>query len=52
MLLRDLVFLGEIHAANDLSGVASAGQLAIIAYLVVVGASIGALLIRYRWADE
>ncbi len=49
--LRDLVFLGRIHEESDLAGVAGAGALALVAYLAVLGLSVGVLFWRYRWAE-
>jgi ABC-2 type transport system permease protein len=49
--VRDLVFLGRIHQESDLAGVAGGGALALVAYLAVLGASLGVLFWRYRWAE-
>ena len=51
-LVRDLVFLGEVGPETQLSGVANGGLLAVIAYSLVVVASLATLLTRYRWADQ
>ena len=49
--VRDLVFLGRIHQESDLAGVAGAGAMASVAYLAVLGLSVGVLFWRYRWAE-
>jgi ABC-2 type transport system permease protein len=49
--VRDLVFLGRIHQESDLAGVAGGGALALVAYLAVLGVSLGVLFWRYRWAE-
>jgi ABC-2 type transport system permease protein len=49
--VRDLIFLGHIHQESDLAGVAGGGALALVAYLVVLGLSLGVLFWRYRWAE-
>ena len=49
--VRDLVFLGRIHQESDLAGVAGGGALALVAYLAVLGVSVGVLFWRYRWAE-
>jgi ABC-2 type transport system permease protein len=49
--VRDLIFLGRIHEESDLAGVAGGGTLALVAYLVVLGLSLGVLFWRYRWAE-
>ena len=49
--VRDLVFLGRIHQESDLAGVAGAGATASVAYLAVLGLSVGVLFWRYRWAE-
>jgi hypothetical protein len=46
------VFLGHFADANPLSGVRGAGALGLAAYAAVLGASIGVLLWRYRWAER
>ena len=52
LYVRDLVFLGRLEADSPLGGVAGGAVLAAGAYLVVVAASVGVLLWRYRWADQ
>jgi ABC-2 type transport system permease protein len=49
--VRDLIFLGRIHEESDLAGVAGGGTLALVAYLLVLGLSLGVLFWRYRWAE-
>ena len=49
--VRDLVVLGRIHQESDLAGVAGAGAMASVAYLAVLGLSVGVLFWRYRWAE-
>ena len=51
LLVRDLIFEGHLHEDSDLSGIAGAGGLAVAAYGVVLAASLGVLLWRYRWAE-
>ena len=50
--VRDLIFEGHIHVDSDLSGVAGAGPLALGAYVLVLGLSVGVLLWRYQWAER
>jgi ABC-2 type transport system permease protein len=50
--VRDLVFLGHVHETSPLAGVPGAGALALVGYVTVVGASVGVLLWRYRWAER
>lgn len=52
LLVRDLIFLGHLHEDSDLAGVSGAGALAVAAYLLVLGVSVGVLLWRYRWAER
>ena len=52
LLVRDLVFLGHIHEADELSGVPGAGAVALAAYGAVLAASIAVLLWRYRWTER
>ena len=46
--LKDMIFLGEIDPQSSLGGVAGAGLAVVVGYLVVVGASLGFLVRRYR----
>jgi ABC-2 type transport system permease protein len=52
LFVRDLIFEGQIHEGADLSGVSGAGPLALAAYCLVLGLSVGVLLWRYRWAER
>jgi ABC-2 type transport system permease protein len=52
LLVRDLVFLGQIEENSDLAGVPGAGVLALVAYSAVLAISVGVLLWRYRWAER
>jgi ABC-2 type transport system permease protein len=52
LLVRDLIFEGHIHEGNDIAGVAGAGALGLVAYLVVLAVCVGVLLWRYRWAER
>jgi len=49
--VRDLVFLGRIAEDSNLSGVDGGGLMAVVAYLVVLGAAVAWLLRRYREVD-
>ena len=46
--LRDVVFLGEIHWSEQLSGVAGAGVMAGLIYVALTSAAAATLLWRYR----
>ncbi len=48
--LRDLVFEGKI-LEPPLAGVDGGALLAVVVFVVVVGASLGTLLWRYRWVE-
>ena len=50
--LRDLVFLGHIHAESPLNGVANGGLLAVVVYVAVLLVGVGVLLRRYRWVER
>jgi len=47
LVLRDIVFLGEIHPTLALSGVANAGLWSLIVVVTVIAASLALLLYRY-----
>ncbi|HEY9555353.1 MAG TPA: hypothetical protein VIR58_01395 [Acidimicrobiales bacterium] len=47
LILRDLVFLGEIDDDHPMSGLANGGAYAVAVYLVIVTAASATLLIRY-----
>jgi ABC-2 type transport system permease protein len=49
--LRDLVFLGHVDPEGPLGGVAGAGVLAVVGYVVVVGLALLVLFARYREAE-
>jgi len=52
LVVRDLVFLGHVYPQSPLAGVAGAGALAVVGYVVVVAVSVAVLLWRYRWAER
>jgi ABC-2 type transport system permease protein len=47
-VLRDVVFLGEVHFSDPLSGVAGGAIVALLIYLAVVGVATSVLVWRYR----
>ena len=47
LVLRDLVFLGQVEDSHPLSGLANGGLYAVILYLVLVLAAFGTLFVRY-----
>ncbi|HET6948890.1 MAG TPA: hypothetical protein VFI47_00840 [Acidimicrobiales bacterium] len=49
--VRDLVFYGHIARDSSLSGIEGGAIMAVLAYLLVLGASIGWLLKRYQEVD-
>jgi ABC-2 type transport system permease protein len=51
IFVRDLVFLGHLDPRFRLSTLAGGETLAVLAYLAVVGLSVGTLLWRYRWVE-
>jgi ABC-2 type transport system permease protein len=51
LYVRDLIFLGHLDFESPLSGVPGGGAMAVAAYAVVVGVSVGVLWWRYRWAE-
>mgnify|MGYP001627487796 CR=1 FL=1 len=48
LLLRDVVFLGEIHHGSALSGIEGGGAMAFAIYVAVVVVGLAVLLRRYR----
>lgn len=52
LLLRDLVFLGQIHPRAALNGVDNGGLLAVAAYALVLLVAAAVLLRRYRWVER
>jgi hypothetical protein len=50
--LRDLVFLGHVDPEGPLGGVAGAGGLAVVGYLVVLAVALTVLFARYREAEK
>ncbi len=52
LVLRDIVFLGEIDRGHPMSGLANGGLLALGVYVVVIGACGAVLLLRYREVDR
>lgn len=51
LVLRDLIFEGQVLPTSDLAGVSGGGALAIAVYVAVVGTSLATLLWRYRWVE-
>jgi ABC-2 type transport system permease protein len=51
LYVRDLVFLGHVDPEFPLSGVEGGGAIALGTYVVLLLASVGLLLWRYRWAE-
>jgi ABC-2 type transport system permease protein len=47
LVLRDLVFLGEVEDTHPMSGLANGGLYAVILYLVLVLAALATLIVRY-----
>jgi ABC-2 type transport system permease protein len=47
-ILRDVVFLGEVHYSDPLSGVAGGALVALVIYVAVVGVASSVLVWRYR----
>ena len=47
LVLRDLVFLGQVDEGESLSGVANGGLFAIVAFAAIVGVALLTLLVRY-----
>jgi ABC-2 type transport system permease protein len=52
LVLRDLVFLGHNDPDAPLNGTTYGAPLAIVIYVVIVGAGIAVLLRRYRWLER
>ncbi len=52
LVLRDVVFLGEIDADHPMSGLAGGGFMAGGVFLLVIAASMGTLLLRYREVER
>ncbi|MEX2293439.1 MAG: hypothetical protein WD691_06585 [Acidimicrobiales bacterium] len=52
LVLRDVVFLGEVDPGHPMSGLANGGLLAGGVYVLVVGAGIGTLVLRYREVER
>jgi len=52
LLLRDLVFLGQIHPRAALNGVDNGGLLAVAAYALVLLTAAAVMLRRYRWVER
>jgi len=46
--INDLVFLGKLHADNQLSGLSHAAVIAVLAYVAVVVGALTTVLYRYR----
>ncbi|MGH8974017.1 MAG: ABC transporter permease [Acidimicrobiia bacterium] len=49
--VRDLVFLGHLDPASDLSGMAGGGAMVMAAYVAVVAACLAVLFFRYRTVE-
>ncbi len=52
LILRDVVFLGEVSPDNPMSGLDNGGALAAGMFLLVVATSTGILLVRYREVER
>lgn len=52
LVLRDVVFLGEIEPGHPMSGLANGGLLAGGVYVLVVGVGLGTLLFRYQVVER
>ena len=52
LVLRDVVFLGEVDSDHPMSGLANGGLLASGMYVLVVGAGLATLVYRYREVDR
>lgn len=52
LVLRDVVFLGEIDTDHPMSGLDNGGLLAGGVYVLVVGVGLGTLVYRYREVDR
>ena len=47
LVLRDLVFLGEVDSVDPLSGADNGGLFAVLVFMAIVLASLGVLFVRY-----
>jgi len=52
LVLRDVVFLGEVERDHPMSGLDLGGLMAAGVYVVVVGACVGLLLVRYSEVER
>ncbi|MSO87516.1 MAG: hypothetical protein EXQ71_08345 [Acidimicrobiia bacterium] len=52
LVVRDLVFLGQVEERTPLSGVDNGGLYAIVVYLAIVSGSFTILFLRYREVDQ
>lgn len=52
LYIRDLVFEGHIGRDELVGGIAGAGVLAVLVYVVVVVVCLGVLAYRYRWIER
>ena len=52
LYVRDLIFQGHLSPGALIAESSGAGGLAVVAYLVVVAASLGLLGYRYRWIER
>ena len=52
LVIRDLVFLGEVEDTHPMSGLANGGLYAILLYLAVVLIALGTLLFRYNEVER
>lgn len=52
LILRDLVFLGEVDPTHPMSGLANGGLYAVLVFLLVVAAATATLLYRYREVER
>jgi hypothetical protein len=52
LVVRDLVFLGQVEERTPLSGVDNGGLYAIVVYLAIVSGAFTILFLRYREVDQ
>jgi ABC-2 type transport system permease protein len=52
LVLRDLVFLGEVDSVDPLSGTANGGLYAVILFIAIVLASSAVLIVRYNEVER
>jgi ABC-2 type transport system permease protein len=52
LILRDLVFIGQVDPSHPMSGLENGGLYAVLVYLLVVAAAAATLLYRYREVER